>query len=254
MGEDLPLRVGGSPRRVLPKALVYIHCMKRHMTFPSLALLVFLVVESLAQTGGPRFTKYPGIGERLVHISNTSTAPNVHNKRVQTLREQEPKAPDHRPVLDALPDNVLNAELQVLGGKTLRLADYSGKVLVINLWATWCSPCRMESPDLAKLYKEFKDRGVVVIELSTENAEASKEAVREWVWNFRLPYIVGWATPEVALTLMQGREAIPQAFVIGRDGRLLKRFIGYNSTQTFGQMKNAIEEALEIYQGVPNHR
>ena len=145
-----------------------------------------------------------------------------------------------------LPDNVLNTELQLLGGKTLKLSDYSGKVVLINLFATWCGPCRFESPDLAKLHREFKDRGLVVIELSTEHPENSKGSVRKWVRDFRLPYQVGWATREVALTLMQERQSIPQAFVISRDGRIVKRFIGYNPTKTLSAMREAVEEALKI--------
>ena len=146
--------------------------------------------------------------------------------------------------LTHLPESVLNAEIQLLGDKTLKLSEYSGKTILINLFATWCGPCRFESPDLAKLHEEFKDRGLVVIELSTEDPQTSKEAVREWVWNFRLPYAVGWATPDI-LTLTQGRSAIPQAFVIARDGRILKRFIGYNSTMTLSHMREAVEEALK---------
>src|ERR1043165_3061616 len=84
-------------------------------------------------------------------------------------------------VLNKLPDTVLNTELQLLGGNTLKLSDYSGKVVVMNLFATWCAPCRRESPDLATLYKEFKDRDVVVIELSTEDPAVTEESVRDWV-------------------------------------------------------------------------
>ena len=87
-------------------------------------------------------------------------------------------------VLVELPDNVLNTELQLLGGKTLKLSEYKGKVILLNLFATWCGPCRFESPDLAKLQKEFGDRGLVVIELSTEDREASDESVRDWVRHF----------------------------------------------------------------------
>lgn len=148
-------------------------------------------------------------------------------------------------VLPQLPESVLNTEFQLLGGKTLKLSEYSGKVILINLFATWCPPCHFESPDLAKLHKEFKDRGLVVIELSTEDPTKSKKFVREWVWHFRLPYAVGWTTRDVAQTLMQGRTSIPQAFIIARDGRMLKRYIGYDSTKTLSQMREAVEEALK---------
>ena len=175
-----------------------------------LVVLLFVLLSSSAQEG---FAQTPSSGQRVA--------------------------------LSELPDNVLNAELLLLGGRTLKLSDYSGKAIVINLFATWCGPCHLESPELAKLYKQFQDRGLVVIELSTEDPKVTKETVREWVWDFRLPYRVGWATRDVALTLMQERQAIPQAFVIARDGRIVKRFIGFNPETTPGQMREAVEEALK---------
>ncbi|HEX7331401.1 MAG TPA: TlpA disulfide reductase family protein [Pyrinomonadaceae bacterium] len=146
--------------------------------------------------------------------------------------------------LTEVPETVLYTELQRLGGRSFKLSDYSGKVIVLNFFATWCAPCVLESPALAELYKEFKDRGVVVIELSTEDPEASQKSTREWVWDFRLPYPVGWTTREFAATLMQERDAIPQTFVIGRDGRIVRRFIGFDSKKTSSQWREAVEEAL----------
>lgn len=149
------------------------------------------------------------------------------------------------PPSQSITDNLLNTELQLLGDKTLKLSEYSGKVVLINLFATWCGPCRLESPELAKLHNEFKDRGLVVIELSTEDPETSKKSVRDWVLDYRLPYPVGWATREFALTLMQGRSSIPQAFVIAPDGRIVRRFIGYNPEMTLNQMREAVKEAMK---------
>ena len=153
--------------------------------------------------------------------------------------------PEAKANLTELPENVLNTELQMLGGKTLKLSEYSGNAFVINLFATWCGPCRLESPELAKIYNEYKKRGLVVIELSVEEPKDSSEVIREWVWDYRLPYPVGWASREVALTLMQGRGAIPQAFVVARDGRIVRRFIGYNPQKSPSQIREAVEEALK---------
>ncbi len=60
-----------------------------------------------------------------------------------------------------------------------------------------------------------------------------------------MDYRIGWATPEVAITLMQGRDAIPQSFIIDRNGHIVKRFVGFNPTATPPQIKAAIEEALK---------
>jgi peroxiredoxin len=147
-------------------------------------------------------------------------------------------------VLAALPPSVLQAELRASDGRQIRLSDYSGKVLLVNLWATWCGPCRLETPELVKLHKEFQSRGVELIGLSTENPDASEQSVRAFVKAYNVDYHIGWATPEVALTLMQGRESIPQSFIITREGRIMKRFIGFSQVSTPPQLRQALEDAL----------
>lgn len=149
------------------------------------------------------------------------------------------------PGLSSLPQKVLDAENKAASGtEPIKLSNYSGKVLLINLWATWCGPCRMETPELVKLHKEFQSRGVEMVALSTEDPDESAQMVVKFVRDYEVDYRVGWATREVAITLMQGRTSIPQSFIIGRDGRILRRFIGFNPETTPPQLKQALEEAL----------
>ena len=129
-------------------------------------------------------------------------------------------------------------------GGPIKLANYSGKVLLVNLWATWCGPCRMETPELVKLHKEFHDRGVEMIGLSTEDPDASAQSVNSFVRQYNVDYQIGWANRDVALGLMQGQTNIPQSFIFSRDGRLLKRFIGFNPQATPAQLRQALEQAL----------
>ncbi|HEX5873373.1 MAG TPA: TlpA disulfide reductase family protein [Pyrinomonadaceae bacterium] len=146
--------------------------------------------------------------------------------------------------LTMLPRLVLDAENKATSGDPIKLANYSGKVLLVNLWATWCGPCRTETPELVKLHKEFQSRGVEMIGLSTEDPEASAKTVIDFVREYEVDYQIGWAKREVAQTLMQGRTSIPQSFVIARDGRILKRFIGFDPQVTPPQLKKALEDAL----------
>jgi peroxiredoxin len=155
-----------------------------------------------------------------------------------------PAAPAPAVASMALPATVRDAELKAVSGAPIKLADYSGKVVVVNLWATWCGPCRSEIPELVKLYREFRPKGLEVVGLSTENPEASAEGVRQFVSDFSMNYRVGWATSEVAVTLMNNRNAIPQSFVISRDGRVLTRFVGFNAMETPTKLRKAVEEAL----------
>jgi thiol-disulfide isomerase/thioredoxin len=155
-------------------------------------------------------------------------------------------APGGGPVAAApLPASIMAAELKTLDGKTFKLSDYAGKVLVVNLWATWCGPCRIEIPHLIELANEYKGR-VEFIGLTNEDPVESGEKVRNFVREQNINYTVGWGTQELALGLMQGqiRNSIPQSFVITRDGRVFKRFIGFSPSQTPPQMRDALEQAV----------
>lgn len=157
-----------------------------------------------------------------------------------------PNAPPVRvapPPVTTLPASVTDVELRAVSGAPIKLSNYAGKVLVVNLWATWCGPCRQETPELVKLHKEFRSQGVEVVGLSTEDYEESSQSVPEFVHNYNVDYRVGWGR-EIAGTLMQGRDAIPQSFVIARDGRVIKRFVGFNPMVTPDQIREAIQEAL----------
>lgn len=147
--------------------------------------------------------------------------------------------------LITLPRPILDAENRAASGAPIKLSDYSGKVLLVNLWATWCGPCRLETPELVKLHKEFQSRGVEMIGLSTEDPDDSAQSVIDFMREYEIDYQIGWATREVAQTLMQGRASIPQSFIIARDGRIVKRFVGFNPQTTPPQLKQALEEALK---------
>jgi thiol-disulfide isomerase/thioredoxin len=133
-----------------------------------------------------------------------------------------------------------------VNGSAIKLANYSGKVVLVNLWATWCGPCRLETPELVKLHQEYRSKGLEMVGLSTENPEASAEMVRDFVRQYNVDYPIGWATREVALSFMRlsGRNAIPQSFIIAADGRVLNQFVGFNALQTPDELRQAIEAAL----------
>jgi thiol-disulfide isomerase/thioredoxin len=170
--------------------------------------------------------------------TNSGTAPG-------SSAAPPPKAvPPSRPTVVMLPASVTDAEMKAVSGAPIKLSKYAGKVLIINLWATWCGPCRLEIPELVKLHKEYRAQGLEVIGLSTETPEESSDKVKRFVQDFDVSYRIGWASYEVAVALMQGTDSIPQSFVIGRDGRVVKRFVGFSPTATPPAIKLAVEEAL----------
>lgn len=90
-----------------------------------------------------------------------------------------------------------------------------------------------------------------MIGLSTEDPEGSADSVKSFVEAFKVDYHVGWAPPEVTLALYQvapQQNAIPQSFIISREGVILRKFIGFNQTYTPPQIRQALEDALN-YKG-----
>ena len=142
----------------------------------------------------------------------------------------------------ALPENVMQASINLLDGQKTRLADYSGKVLIVNLWATWCGPCRQEIPHLIEIAKEYKGKGVEVIGLTKEDPDNQPETVKQFSELLKINYPIGWVDDEMQSELMRGRAVIPQAYIIGRDGKILKHYVGFNP-RVVPQMKAVIEAA-----------
>ena len=148
----------------------------------------------------------------------------------------------------AVPPNVRDATFKTLNGESAKLSDYANKVVVVNMWATWCGPCRQEIPELVKMSNEYKARGLVVLGLATTyNEQDDQNRVKEFVKAQSIPYQIVWDDGTIAAPLVQavqGRSVIPQSFVISRDGRIVKHFSGFSPYSTPQLMRQAIEDAL----------
>ena len=146
--------------------------------------------------------------------------------------------------LTALPESVLKRQLRALDNGTFSLADFSGKIVVVNLWATWCGPCRREVPEYEKVRKEFAGRGVEFIGLTTEDPLTSAARVKRFARDFDFGFRLGWADRETAVTLMNGKSVIPQTLVIAPDGRIISHWRGYSPRQGGSQLRATLERAL----------
>ncbi|MGB9611820.1 MAG: redoxin domain-containing protein [Bryobacteraceae bacterium] len=121
-------------------------------------------------------------------------------------------------------------ELRDVNGKTIRLSDYRGQVVLLNFWATWCGPCKIEIPWFVEFQRTFKDRGFTVIGVSVD--EDGWEAVRPFLAARQVNYPVVIATPEVE-TKYGGVEALPMSFLIDRDGRIASTHVGLVTKKTY---------------------
>jgi thiol-disulfide isomerase/thioredoxin len=109
-----------------------------------------------------------------------------------------------------------------IDGKKLDLADYKGKVVVLDFWATWCGPCRIEIPGLIEMQDKYANRGFSVIGISVDDEPGS---VVEFYKEFKMNYPVAVGNPRVG-ELYGGIFGLPTTFVIGRDGRIYAKHTG----------------------------
>jgi thiol-disulfide isomerase/thioredoxin len=162
----------------------------------------------------------------------------------ESLRTESEEVPLGPAGTGALPEGLLNHKLQAIDDSTFRLADFGGKVIVTNVWATWCGPCRREVPDYEKVRKEYTGRDVEFIALTTEDPLAARDKVRKFARDFHFSFRIGWADRETARVLMNGRNGIPQTLVLGTDGHVLTRWVGYSAQHSSDRLRAAINQGL----------
>lgn len=132
-------------------------------------------------------------------------------------------------------------DVPTLDGRTFKLSDYRGKVVVIDFWATWCPPCQQEVPQLARIARENSDRGVEVIGLHIDDrGRSTPEAIRKFISDFGINYTIGMASNQMfEAYLGTVEDTIPQTLVFDRDGRLVAHLIGYD-----GSHARTLDEAV----------
>ena len=108
-------------------------------------------------------------------------------------------------------------------GKSLRLADYKGKVLFLNFWATWCAPCKEEMPAMERLYQRYRDRGLVVLAVSMDAEGAA--VVTPFVKELKVTFPIG-LDPKMALATEYAVRALPSTFLLDRRHQTVAIAIG----------------------------
>lgn len=114
-------------------------------------------------------------------------------------------------------------KLEDLNGRIYRLTELKGRVVVLNFFATWCGPCRLEIPELVRLYRKFKDKGLEIVGISLD--QDGNAVLRPFIMRYGITYPIVLGTREVVVDY-GGVQGIPTTFVIDHNGAVSDYFVG----------------------------
>lgn len=123
-----------------------------------------------------------------------------------------------------------------LDGKTVHLADYAGKVVLVTIWAPWCGPCRLETPGFVKMYEQYKPKGFEILGVAVQTNETD---VRSFINQQKVSWPIG--INDDVMT-KYGTYGLPDNFLFKPDGSVIKHFIGYTKEES---LQPLIESALK---------
>lgn len=134
------------------------------------------------------------------------------------------KSPSHQAEIKGQP--APEFALESLDGKTVRLSDFRGKAVLVNFWATWCQPCKIEMPWFEEMQKEYGPNGFQVLGIAMD--DASKEDIAKFAkeMGVNYPILVG---KEAVGNAYGGVQFLPSSFFIDRDGKVVDRVFGLKS-------------------------
>ncbi len=130
----------------------------------------------------------------------------------------------------------------LLAGGTASLADYRGKLVLVNIWATWCPPCIDEMPDLQNLYTQMKTKGAPFEILGVSIDALGADPVRKWVDRFGITFPI-LLDPRGSIKKLYRTTGVPETFVIDPKGILVRKFIGprkWDGPEMFNYLKSIL--------------
>ena len=156
--------------------------------------------------------------------ANTETNNSVKNKNTIT-NEGERLAPGFT--------------LFTPAGEKISLSDYSGKIVILDFWATWCLPCQKGIPDLVSIQKNYSNN-LTVIGISLDQPSGQKK-LSEFIKEYKINYPIVIGTEEVAESY-GNIQAIPTIFIINKKGKIINEYIGIVPISTLQKEINSILE------------
>jgi peroxiredoxin len=132
--------------------------------------------------------------------------------------------------------------LRSLDGDTVSLESLRGQVVLVNFWASWCPPCRIEMPGFERIYRERAGEGFTIVGIATD--VFAEERIRAFIAEHDITYPILLADPRV-IREYGGINALPESFLLDREGRIRHRVIGYFAEPA---LRSAVNRMLEVSQ------
>lgn len=181
----------------------------------------------------------------LTSCTGTQSAQHVDESNKATSRSTKTGEAARTPNMTYPPlaSAIAASEIKGLDGSAFTMNDKKGRVVLLNLWATWCGPCRAEMPALAKLQSEFGSQGLEVIGLNTD--EEPVEKINEFVSQMDLNYGIAYADTKLQSEFIKISKfpGIPQSFLVDRDGHLRGVFKSANP-ETIKKMEETVASLM----------
>jgi thiol-disulfide isomerase/thioredoxin len=172
-------------------------------------------------------------------VANNSTTGSATPERVGNVNVSEKPKVNYPPA----PSAIMQADIKLLDDSTFKLQDKKGKVVLVNLWATWCGPCIEEMPHLIEMHDKYKDKNFEVIGLNSD--DETKEQIDGFAAKQKLNYPLGWAEGKLVneFVKVSRLNGIPQTLLINREGQLTGVFTG-GGRKTIDKMKETVEKVV----------
>lgn len=151
---------------------------------------------------------------------------------------------DHAPGILGYGTPAPNFTLQTLDGKDVSLADFRGKAVLVNFWATWCGPCKIETPWLVELQNQYGAQGLQVVGVAMDDSGKDEIAKFAKDMGVNYPVLLG---KEAVGDAYGGVPALPESFFVGRDGKIVDRIIGLKGR---GEIEDSVKKALRSEVGL----
>ncbi|HKQ73160.1 MAG TPA: redoxin domain-containing protein [Blastocatellia bacterium] len=180
----------------------------------------------------------------LFTITLLMSAPATHSSA-----RQFPQAAPQQPSIPSLDQlKAKDFKVKTIDGESVSLNSLlgEGKPVLIDFWATWCGPCRMEIPHLKEVHRKYAKDGLIVIGMNLEDPVEDRQAVKKFVKDFDMDYQSVFAPSQIYRFLNSGAPSyrIPQTIVYGADGSVVRRLVGYNPRIGRDVLNRAVEKAI----------